>query len=612
MVTKSSFYTALIVFTLVGAIQLPAQSPTASLPELAAKIQPLLGEFCIRCHNVDMAKSGVRLDQLTPDFPDNQLFLWKDVLAQVADEAMPPEDERQLSAEQRSLLENSIRDAMNLARARNNERNGSVRRLTVSQYRNTLKSLLGLDEDLTDALPPDGVSKDGFTNNGQVLGLSPLQMEYYFEIAEQALDLCLVDEQSKPTIQNFRVELGKAINAMPCKDSLILGANSLLLDNQDFEVSELAPSKPFAYEPFKMQRSFDFIEGYEGNGTVRGWRKFESIYHAVFACMRGTEGYPKGKAYEVVKEGLLLRPAIPSTEIFGQSSTYGPHANFKISLRELPDHGNFRVTVTAAKLDDALLLDDAPVNADDAQDSTYRFDYAKSEEVRDIELAESGIYRIELIYKASGEGQAAQEKRKLEFAEVSIGERRFAQKLPTVKAAEAGAIRKAFMLIRLASGRSTLSVSVDDAIQLQRVDFTLCREPHADATRFSAFESRAPQVGVSLGLRRDCGSTLKSVGEPLPVNTREMEKYVFEGAIADFPSPFVEKDNVNYLAGIREIGVRSEFTDGRDMPRLLIKSVEFEGPLYSSWPPESHQRIFIDSPNKRDLISMPRKFYGSL
>jgi hypothetical protein len=46
--------------------------------------------------------------------------------------------------------------------------------------------------------------------------------------------------------------------------------------------------------------------------------------------------------------------------------------------------------------------------------------------------------------------------------------------------------------------------------------------------------------------------------------------------------------------------VRSEFTDGRDIPRLIIKSVEFEGPLYSSWPPESHRRIFIDSPNKGD------------
>ena len=53
----------------------------------------------------------------------------------------------------------------------------------------------------------------------------------------------------------------------------------------------------------------------------------------------------------------------------------------------------------------------------------------------------------------------------------------------------------------------------------------------------------------------------------------------------------MEKNNVNYLAGVREIGIRSEYTDGRDIPRLLVRSIEFEGPFYESWPPASHRRI---------------------
>jgi hypothetical protein len=61
----------------------------------------------------------------------------------------------------------------------------------------------------------------------------------------------------------------------------------------------------------------------------------------------------------------------------------------------------------------------------------------------------------------------------------------------------------------------------------------------------------------------------------------------------NFPAPIVEKDNVNYLAGIHEIGVRSEYTDGRDMPRLLVRSVEFEGPYLEAWPPPSHKNIFV-------------------
>ena len=72
-------------------------------------------------------------------------------------------------------------------------------------------------------------------------------------------------------------------------------------------------------------------------------------------------------------------------------------------------------------------------------------------------------------------------------------------------------------------------------------------------------------------------------------------------------SDLVEKDNVNYLAGVREIGVRSEYTDGRDMPRLLIRSVEFEGPLHETWPPPSYKNIFIDSEQKSDRPAYARQ-----
>ncbi|NIP91986.1 MAG: DUF1587 domain-containing protein, partial [Akkermansiaceae bacterium] len=36
-------------------------------------------------------------------------------------------------------------------------KNGSVRRLTVAQYHNTLRDLLGVEDRLADALPADGI-----------------------------------------------------------------------------------------------------------------------------------------------------------------------------------------------------------------------------------------------------------------------------------------------------------------------------------------------------------------------------------------------------------------------------------------------------------------------
>jgi hypothetical protein len=41
--------------------------------------------------------------------------------------------------------------------------------------------------------------------------------------------------------------------------------------------------------------------------------------------------------------------------------------------------------------------------------------------------------------------------------------------------------------------------------------------------------------------------------------------------------------------------VRSECTDGRKIPRLLVRSVEFEEPFYEEWPPPTHRSIFFES-----------------
>ncbi len=560
------------------------------------RVRPLLTKYCLRCHNAKRMKSGIRVDRLTGALEDRELRLLENIRKQLADEAMPPEDEPQPTAAQRRLVTDWIGDAMAVARARQQEKNGSVRRLTVSQYRNTLRDLLGLEDDLTDGLPPDAVSKDGFVNNGQTMLLSPLLVEAYFDMAEKALDLCIVGEDSKPVVQNFRVDLGAAINPHPCPDKLILGANSRLLKNEDFVVTQLTPVKPFDFEPFLMRTKYRFIEGYKGNDTVRGWREYDSIYHAVFAGMRGNDGYPKGEAYETVREGLLLRPAIPSAELFGVESTYGPKANFKISLRELPDYGRFRVTIRAARYDDGLLLDPGT----EAQ-VELAGDAIKVEELTEpqtVHFEKAGLYQVDVYSGPSSSGKSPSARprsrkprsKKPPRLSLKLGDRLFS-----------GVLRQpAFLAVRLPAGPLTVTARLDGDSTLRRIVFTPLESAQETTRRFEKFEKRSPRIGVYVGLRRDCGSTLSPVGAPRTVSSTEPKDFVFEGAINNFPSPHVEKDNVNYLAGVREIGVRSEYTDGRDMPRLLIRSVEFEGPLYETWPPAGHRNIFINSDHKDD------------
>ncbi len=581
----------------------PSPSPDAQIAAEAQRfrtdVQPVLRQYCERCHRADEQKSGVRVDQLTGEPEDRHFGLLEAIRSQMAEEAMPPSDEPQPTAAERQAVTSWIERVTLLAKTRQRAKNGSIRRLTVTQYRRTLRDLLHLEEDVTTSLPADGISKDGFTNHDKTLSLSPLLLESYFEIASRALDRTIVDENKKPTIQFFRMELGEGINREPCPDKLILGANSDLLNNRDFSVTQPALEKPFAFEPLRMRTKFDFIEGYAGNDTVRGWRHYDSIYHAVFACMRGTPGYPRGLAHEAVPEGLVLRPAIPSPEVFGRSNTYGPQANFKISLRELPDQGNFRVTVRAARYDDGLLLDAGvpgartersmvvPLKAATGASSPPFSNLPATARVGVATLNSAGIYQVD-VGLAAGAAQNP--------LHLRLGNRSFTSALAEPKAGEVAP----YLIVRLAAGELPVIAQLGDGSRLQELSLTQLADDHPQAKRFLQFERREPLLGVHLGLRRDCGSTLARVGTARPVAAGELRGYEFFGAINDYPSPDVEVDNVNYLAGVREIGVRSEYTDGRDMPRLLIRSIDFEGPFYEQWPPLGHRSIFIDSPRRDD------------
>jgi mono/diheme cytochrome c family protein len=776
----------------------------ASFDQIA---KPFFKQNCVSCHNSDLSTAGVRVDELDAKLEDRQLQTWEAIKRRLQAGSMPPKGMPQPAAADRQQMVAWITQALEAARLRPAPNNGLVRRMTISQYKNTLQELLQLEDDLTVGLPPDAVSKDGFLNNKDTLQMSPVLTESYFEIAEEALNRAIIDPTKKPTIQNFRVDLGANVNKAPIPDKLVLGAGSALLDNSDVLVTQLVPKKPFPFDPFIMRTKWRFIEGYQGNDTVRGWREFDSIYHNVFADMRGSPGYPKGEAHSTAPEGLLLRPAIPSDETYGVDSTYGPKANFKISLRELPEFGRFRVTVTAAKYNDGLLLDPADAPQPEGIEGSAVYRQVKTEQTATIPKA--GIYQVDVhpvteppppvpdvsrlkegltgYWPLDGD-VAGERKGKTKFIDspfgtvlsfsgpddsvviprseamnvgdgdftvttwvypnqprkagiISLGgdggpgwnisvetrgaihilavgpdnkpagsitsplnavrpdgwyhvavvvrrgkiteggknlTRIFVNGIPsgnggTIDAANldnpkadlvigrvseglpfqgemkdlriyrraldegeilglvqpgkdkdlvkppqkrpdivtlslgdrkfSGTLDKpAFVAVRLEAGPLKFAVKNSGTKVLDRVVITPLSGNDPVSKRFLAFEKRLPRLGVYLGLRRDCGSTFARVQSPQTVTSEKPAPYVFEGTLRNFPSPQTDKeDNPNYLEGMHEIGVRSEYTDGRDMPRLAIRSVEFEGPYYDQWPPQPYKNIFVDFDRKNDL-----------
>ena len=558
-------------------------------------VQPVLKRYCYRCHDTKKMKSGVRVDILDGSLEDKQLFLLKHVHKQLVDKAMPPEDERQPGIEERKMVTEWVTQALQEGERKVRAKNGLVRRLTVAQYHNTLRDLLGVEDRLADLLPADGFSKEGFKNNGDTLLLTPQMMETYFEIAERALDLCLVDESRNPRIQCFRVELGAGVNKNPPPEKVVLNG-PIVLPQTQYRVREVLPDKPFPFEPHAMQKRFRFIEGYEENATVREWRDFEGLHHSVFAAIEGkhTGGYNYGRSAHFVPEGLLLRPRSPETEK-GSRPARGPSPSISIPMRELPKSGILQVTVEAARYDDGYLPDTrAP-----ASDGRIVVDTAGGKEAT-VELPAAGIYQIDNVWT----GQPGDD-----VVTADIGKRTFSKRLKPFPPPPDpdGNLVGPFLMARFSAGPITIKVGCGDGRNLKEAWITPVADDSEVAREFASFEKRVPHLSVHMGLRTDVGPRLSRFDVPKPVPSEKIERYSFRAPVSGFASQDTEEDNPNYLAGLQEFGIRSEPTDDRQIPRALIRAIEFEGPYHEIWPPRGHADIFFPSPHRDDPPTYARE-----
>ncbi len=176
------------------------------IPDFEKEVLPILQSHCVRCHGPQKQESRIRLDTLSTDLINNRAAAenWNEVLNVLNGGEMPPEDEKQLSNEQRSTLTDWVSNAIDVAIEAQRKTSGRVvlRRLTRNDYQNTMTDLLGLEMDYTRDLPPDAVSADGFTNNGSSLRMSAIHLEYYLATARRALERVIVEGEAPQVFQH--------------------------------------------------------------------------------------------------------------------------------------------------------------------------------------------------------------------------------------------------------------------------------------------------------------------------------------------------------------------------------------------------------------------------
>lgn len=185
------------------------------------EVAPLLQKYCLSCHTGEESKGDFPLDHLrgirdvTSGALDTHLF--KDM---ITSGEMPPKGKPAPTEHERLTLAQWVDAAVAYVPPDAPVDPGwfTIHRLNRTEYRNTLRDLLGIDpakNDLAAKLPRDDTGY-GFDNIADVLSISPLAIEQYLDAAERAVDLGLgpvVQINDEP--RNIRPLNGNNGNSLP-------------------------------------------------------------------------------------------------------------------------------------------------------------------------------------------------------------------------------------------------------------------------------------------------------------------------------------------------------------------------------------------------------------
>jgi len=579
-------------------------------------IKDILEKYCIDCHGPDKSKGKLRVDELSFDVGGKDLQHWSDVLDQINTGEMPPPKKKQLSDEERRQLTDWLTTELKLVSLKKRKNNVVLRRLNREQYRNTLNDLLSLDVNWENKLPSDSKSPEGFINNGQTLLATSLHLDSYIKIAKQALDLAVVDPNNPPQIQKFKITFGK--NILPELKGKRKGLGKGFGVN-NYKIEELTASAP--YKNYICPKSFTYNKF--GSKILKGKnREFKGINH-VYQANHGVVLMQKEVRRDDLKsDGFFLPPVHKPS--FHNIIRLAPSPHVNVKMRVFPQSGRFKMRVKAYKKEapnlvpyselsyhalkkpktnvpgDIILLGNSFVRGKKVTKNKYlvtEMDGSNRDPDKDSAEADyvfnvknSGLYRVDMNYLniISTRTPLTFVLNKKDDMSISVKHNKKMTRLP-------------MMYCWLNKGENNLKIRTKAEIQIESFVFIQIDSETVESKVYFARKKATPYIRPFAGTQESRTQKASTFGEPQAVlNSKEKPSiYEFYGRIEDLPVP-VGKKNDNYEANLMIIGVYNHQWAHMHGPGIVVQSIEFEGPYYDSWPPLSHKKIFIESPNSRD------------
>ncbi|MDA1234826.1 MAG: DUF1592 domain-containing protein [Acidobacteria bacterium] len=312
-------FVAAVVLCLASASATHAAEETA----FADEVRSLLETFCYSCHGPAVQAANIRLDRLSTNLVDDRrdAEIWNNVLNKLRRGEMPPQGLPHPEQAQKDQTIAALSAAVNSAREERRSTGGRtvLRRLNRTEYQNTMSDLLGHEMDYTRDIPPEGLSRDGFRNNGSSLGMTAVQLEYYLEAAREGLKRVVVS--GPPPVVSYRFTFTEsnakewllpaeqiAKNAVSRTDAFLGHMNPAYPEQGEFvaRVTASAELKPGKGPPV-MQVSVGYRPDTEILFRTAGTVELTSEEPQTFEFRGYMENFPKPVHGQSKYPGLVIR-----------------------------------------------------------------------------------------------------------------------------------------------------------------------------------------------------------------------------------------------------------------------------------------------------------------
>ena len=278
------------------------------------QVQPFLKNYCYDCHNNQKHKGDLNLESLT-GFEANlkAVDMWQEVVFQLEDSEMPPEDEAQPSNEDKEKIMSWI--TAKIESKREEMKQAAIthlRRLNRTEYDRTVRDLLKIDISLMSPsrnFPADDL-KDNFKNNGKALQVSGFHLAAYVEAAEELIEKALrFGKRPEPKAHSYLPPFSKSNNVL--KASREVGKDKFF---------SLVESRSYAFHPDQL------------NGVP------ESGYYIVKAKVQSRNRVHdlEHKAFPLPQD-QLLRASVVITDPKSGDANYYTSSDRTAEEFELPD-----------------------------------------------------------------------------------------------------------------------------------------------------------------------------------------------------------------------------------------------------------------------------------